>query len=248
MSGLPPDAMYWLFCGVALIALLYSSVGHAGASGYIAVMGLLGLAPATIKPAALVLNLLVASIATWQFARAGYFRWANFWPFALPAVPCAFLGGALHLPTRWLAVSIGVALVSSAVVLLLRPPAETETRMPPLRVALAVGASLGMLAGLTGTGGGVYLTPMLIFLRWAPTRTASAVSALFILLNSAAGLAGHFSADQEFPDVVWPLLPAALCGGALGAWLGSTRYAQIVIKRVLSIVLFSAGFKLALGA
>jgi len=192
------ESLLLLATGVFFIALLYSSVGHAGASGYIAVMTLLGLAPAEIKPIALALNILVATIGTWQFWRAGHFSWSLFWPFALLSVPFAFLGGYLNLPTHVFKVVVGIVLLVSAAQFLLRPPAEGETQAPARPVAMGVGAGLGLLSGLTGTGGGIFLTPLLIFLRWARTKAASATSALFILLNSISGLLGNLSATRTF--------------------------------------------------
>lgn len=234
----------WLIAGVLVIAVLYSSVGHAGASGYIAVMSLLSIVPATIKPVALVLNVAVALIGTRQFTRAGHFRWSLFWPFALVAVPCAALGGTLQLPAETFELLVGMALLLSAANLLLRAPADGPTQAPPLFVALAVGGVLGLLAGLTGTGGGIYLTPLMLFLRWAPMRQVAAVSAPFILLNSLSGLAGHFIAGKSIPEVTWPLLLAVVVGGALGATLGARHLPVPVIKRVLAVVLAIAGVKL----
>ncbi|HKX99435.1 MAG TPA: sulfite exporter TauE/SafE family protein [Steroidobacteraceae bacterium] len=233
-----------LVAGVFVIALLYSSVGHAGASGYIAVMSLLSLAPAEIKPIALALNILVASIGSWQFWRAGHFSWSLFWPFALLSVPFAFLGGYLNLPTQAFKIVVGIVLLISAAQFLLRPPAEGESHPPAKPLAMGVGAGLGLLSGLTGTGGGIFLTPLLIFLRWARTKTASATSALFILLNSISGLLGNFSATQAFPKFGVSLLVAAGLGGAIGSWCGSRRLAPLVIKRLLAVVLIIAGMKL----
>jgi uncharacterized membrane protein YfcA len=240
------ESLLLLTAGVFVIALLYSSVGHAGASGYIAVMSLLGLAPAELKPIALALNILVASIGSWQFRRAGHFSWSLFWPFALLSVPFAFLGGYLNLPTQVFKVIVGIVLLVSAVQFLVRPPAEGESHPPPKLLAIGAGAGLGMLSGLTGTGGGIFLTPLLIFLHWARTKTAAATSALFILLNSAAGLLGNFSATQSFPKFGVSLLAAAAFGGLIGSHLGSRRFEPAVIKRLLAIVLVIAGTKLIL--
>jgi uncharacterized protein len=238
------ETLLLLTAGVLVIALLYSSVGHAGASGYIAVMSLLSLAPAEIKPIALALNILVASIGSWQFRRAGHFSWSLFWPFAVLSTPMAFVGGYLNLPTQAFKVVVGVVLLVSAVQFLVRPPEERDPRPPGRPLAAGVGAGLGLLSGLTGTGGGIFLTPVLIFLRWARTKTASAVSALFILLNSIAGLLGNISATRTFPRFGVALLVAAAVGGAIGSYLGSRRLAPIAIKRLLAIVLTIAGFKL----
>jgi hypothetical protein len=240
-----PTSEFLLVCGAILVvAFLYSSVGHAGASGYIAVLTLFGYAPGVIRPVALVLNILVATIGTVQFARAGHFRWALFWPFAVLAVPLAFVGGSMTLPTHWLKVLIGVVLLASAAQLVLRPTPDADTRPPARGVAIGVGGGLGLLAGLTGTGGGIFLTPLLILLRWARTRAAAAVSAMFILLNSIAGLAGNVSATREFPTFALPLAAVAVAGGALGSQLGSRRFDVVVIKRLLAVVLMIAGLKL----
>jgi uncharacterized membrane protein YfcA len=248
IGGIDPATLFTLVCGVAVVAFLYAPIGHAGASGYIAVMGLLGIAPALIKPNALTLNLLVASLGAWQFWRAGHFRWRAFWPFALPAVPCAFIGGWLHLPTRYFLLLVGAVLLVSAVALLLHPPVEGETRLPSLPLALCVGAALGLLAGLSGTGGGIFLTPLLVFARWTPIKTASAVSALFILLNSASGLGGHYLAAKSLPNLALPLGIAVIAAGGFGAWLGARHLPHAAIKRLLALVLAIVGAKMLLTA
>ena len=242
------ELLPWITLGVFLIALLYSSVGHAGASGYIAVMALFSVAPALIKPTALTLNILVASIGFWQFWRAGHFSWKLFWPFALLAVPLAFLGGWLNLPAPGLKLALGMVLLFSAANFLLRPSDDAGAQAPPRPVAIATGGGIGLLAGLTGTGGGIFLTPLLLHLRWSPTKTASAVSALFILCNSAAGLAGSFSAVGSLPLLALPLAAAVVAGGAIGSYYGSRRFPQQTIKRFLAAVLTIAGGKLVLTA
>ena len=186
---------------VFVVAFLYSCVGHAGASGYIAAMTLFGLAPAVIKPTALALNILVAAIASWQFRRAGHFSWRLFWPLALASVPCAFLGGWFNLPTRAFKIVVGLILLTSAARFLLDPPSEPAAKPPTLPVSLGIGAGLGLLSGLTGTGGGIFLTPLGIFLRWDGTKTIAAVSAAFILVNSISGLIGHIGKTRTFPSV-----------------------------------------------
>ena len=241
------DLLVWLAFGVAIVAFLYSSVGHAGASGYIAVMSLLSFAPAEIRMAALVLNILVATIGTAQFALAGHFSWRLFWPFALLAVPLAFVGGIAPLPDAALKVLLGIVLLWSAVQLVLRPPADVGDVRAPRTGALAAGGGIGLLAGLTGTGGGIFLTPLVLFLRWAPAKTAAAVSAPFILLNSIAGLGGTLATGGTVPGFVVVPLAAALVGGLTGSWLGARRLAPRGIKRLLAIVLAIAGAKLLLA-
>lgn len=239
-----PEALWILTAAVFSVAALYSSVGHAGASGYIAVMSLLSIAPAEIKPIALTLNILVASIGTWQFWRAGYFSWSLFWPFALLAMPCAFIGGYLNLPTGVFKVLVGAVLLFSAFQFLVRPPEEREPVPPRRIVAASAGSLLGLMSGLTGTGGGIFLTPLLIFTGWARTKTAAAVSAPFILLNSASGLAGNLSATKTFPSFALALVVAVIVGGTIGSWFGSRRLPHRTIKRLLAIVLTIAGLKL----
>lgn len=233
-----------LTLGILAIAFLYSSVGHAGASGYIAVMSLFGLAPATIKPVALTLNILVATIGAWQFYRAGHFNFRLFWPFAVLSIPLAFLGGYLNLPGAVFKILVGVVLLASAARFMARPGDDPEPHTPSLPLALGAGGALGFLAGLTGTGGGIFLTPLLILMRWAKTKTAAALSAVFILVNSIAGLAGNIGATKSFPAFAILPVAAALGGGILGSWLGSRRFPQTTIKRLLAIVLTIAGLKL----
>jgi uncharacterized membrane protein YfcA len=234
-----------LVCAAILaVAFLYSSVGHAGASGYIAVMTLFGLAPAVIKPTALALNILVASIGTLQYARAGHFSWRLWWPFAAASTPLAFVGGYANLPARWFQALVGIVLLASAVRLLMRPTPDAETRAPSRGVALAVGGALGLLSGLTGTGGGIFLTPLLILRRWARTKAAAATSAAFILVNSTAGLAGNVGATRSFPAVAVAFAVAAALGGTGGSYLGSRRFPVTLVQRLLALVLVIAGVKL----
>ena len=227
-------------------AMLYSSVGHAGASGYLAAMALFGLAPATMRPTALALNIVVATIATIKFYRAGCFSWSLFWPFALGSVPFAFIGGGLVLPSSAYKIVVGLVLFYAAYRLFLstRSPAPAASRPFSVPLAVVAGMGIGLLSGLTGVGGGIFLTPLLIFMRWARTQTAAAVSAPFILLNSASGLAGNFSATKSFPAFAWALVIAVVIGGTIGSWFGSRRLPHLTIKRLLAVVLTIAGFKL----
>lgn len=229
---------------LGVVAFLYSSVGHAGASGYIAVMTLCGFAPAEIKPTALVLNILVASITTVQFGRAGHFSWRLFWPFAVLSVPAASLGGYLKLPTSLFHALLGVVLLFSAARLFFRqgdPPVVT----PPGRwMSFRVGAYIGLFSGLTGTGGGIFLTPLLLFCRWAHTRQAAATTAPFILVNSIAGLMGHFSSGQAVPSFAWGFAVAVIVGGTVGSHLGSARFPVRVIQMLLATTLAIASYKL----
>lgn len=230
-------------------ALLYSSVGHAGASGYLAAMALCGVAPAVMKPSALVLNVLVATIATVQFYRAGRFSFSLFWPFALASVPLAFVGGALTLPGTYYKPAVGLVLLFAAY-RLLRVPQEVdekpETKPLPLPSALVSGAGIGLLSGLTGTGGGIFLSPLLLFMGWAETRESAGVSAAFILVNSIAGLAGLMTGLAVLPQAVPLWAVAAVAGGLIGSGLGSRYLKSHVLRRLLAGVLVVAGAKLIL--
>jgi len=235
-----------LLAGIALVAFLYSSVGHAGASGYIAVMSLCGLTASFIRPTALVLNILVASIGAFQFWRAGHFRWSLFWPFALLSIPFAYLGGCLHLPSDLLKILIGLVLLFSAARLFFRHCDPPETNPPPRPLAVGTGAAIGFLSGLTGTGGGIFLTPLMLFCRWSTTKRAAAVSVLFILVNSTAGLAGFLTSGQSVPQSAWLLAIGAVVAGTAGSHLGSQRFPVRTISLLLASVLVIAGCKLLL--
>jgi len=236
--------LVFLFLAIGAIAFLYSSVGHAGASGYIAVMTLFGLAPIIIRPTALVLNILVASIGAFQFWRAGHFSWKLFWPFALLSVPAAYAGGYLQPATSILKILIGLVLLFSAARLMFRRSDPATTTTPPPPKAIGIGAGLGFLSGLTGTGGGIFLTPLLLFCEWAKIRQAAAVSALFILVNSIGGLAGYFTRQRSIPSLGFVLAGAAIIGGAIGSRLGSRHFPSRTISILLAIVLAIAGAKL----
>lgn len=233
-----------LTLAVLVVAILYSSVGHAGASGYIAVLALAGVAPVVIKPLALMLNIVVAAIASWQYWRAGYFSPRLLSQFALLSIPAAFAGGYLQLPGHIFERLVGAVLIFSAARLVMHPIEVSEPRPPGTATALAAGGALGFLAGLTGTGGGIFLTPLLLFRRWAAVRTAAAVSAVFILLNSSAGLAGHLSGGGRMPAPAVPLVIAAVTGGLIGSRLGSRRLQVRWILWILALVLLLAGSKL----
>jgi uncharacterized membrane protein YfcA len=239
-----PTSLITLLIGVAVVAFLYSSVGHAGASGYIAIMTLCGLTTAFIRPTALILNILVACVGSFQFWRAGHFSWKFFWPFALLSVPFAYLGGYVHVATWLLKPLIGCVLLFSAARLFFRHRDPEKMEAPSAATAVSVGAGIGFLSGLTGTGGGIFLTPLLLFARWTYTKRAAATSALFILVNSIAGLAGYLTSGQPIPRFVWTLALAAVVAGTAGSYLGSKRFPVRIISLLLATVLVIAGLKL----
>lgn len=230
---------------IFVAATLYSSVGHAGASAYIALMALFGIEAGVMRPTALALNVIVASLASYRFIKAGLFRWRALWPFLVTALPMAYVGGTIHLPSDIYRPLVGVVLWLSAARLLWPRPlkVEQESRDPPLHFALPAGAGIGLLAGLTGTGGGIFLSPLLLFMAWAPTRTASGVAAVFVLANSLSGLAGQWTTLGSLPAELPLFAAAALAGGLLGTTLG-IRLPQRAILTTLGVVLLVAGAKL----
>lgn len=243
------EANFILLClALGLVAFLYSSVGHAGASGYIAVMTLFGLGQGEIKPTALVLNILAASVTSYHFWKAGHFSFRLFFPFAVISVPLAFLGGYLNLPATWVKILVGSVLLFSAARFLYDPRDVESPVEAKLRYAIISGGVIGLLSGITGTGGGIFLTPLMLLLRWARTKEAAAVSALFILCNSMAGLAGNFTATRRLPELIWIYAVVVLVGGWSGSYLGSNRYPVKWVKRSLALVLAIAGGKLILGS
>lgn len=229
-------------------ALLYASVGHAGASGYLAAMGLLGVAPATMKPTGLALNILVASIVTIRFGLAGHVRWGALLPFLVGSIPMAFVGGALVLPGALYKPLVGMVLLIAAVRLFQTARAAgaaegRETAIPAIPAVIA-GAGIGLLSGLTGTGGGIFLTPLILFAGWAPARVAAGISAAFILANSSAGLLGNVASIGSLPAALPIWLIAVAIGGSIGAELGARRLGTPALRRVLALVLVVAGLKL----
>ncbi|MCZ7406370.1 MAG: sulfite exporter TauE/SafE family protein [Candidatus Methanoperedens sp.] len=228
--------------------LLYSSVGHAGASGYLAAMALFGLAPVIMKPTALILNILVATIATLQFYRAGHFSWSIFWPFAIGSIPFAFIGGALSLPGYVYYQVLGIVLLFAAY-RLFRHRYLTNTdvvKQVPVFLGILFGAGIGLLSGAVGIGGGIFLSPILLFMHWARTKETAGISAPFILVNSVAGIVGHVASVKFVPDTVYILAFPAIIGGIIGSGLGSRQFVNSTMYRLLTAVLLIAGIKLIL--
>ncbi len=231
-----------LFAG----ATLYASVGHAGASAYIAAMALFGVAPATMRPTALVLNIFVATIGVWRYGRAGLVSPRKVWPFLIGSIPFAFLGGALTLPGVWYRPLVGAVLLLAAA-RLLWPGGRTmveQPRDPPVAAGAAIGAAIGLLSGLTGTGGGIFLSPVLIFMGWASLRGASGAAIVFILANSLAGLAGAWGKAGALPAEMPIYVGAVILGASLGGWLGVSRLSLPGVAKALGIVLAIAGMKM----
>lgn len=226
-------------------AVLYSSVGHAGASAYIAIMALFGLPAATMRPTALALNIIVATFASLRYLHAGLFRWRVLWPFLITAVPASFVGGMIVLPGQFYRPIVGIILWLAAIRLLKPTKVEAEAVIcdPPIVPAMLAGTGIGLLSGLTGTGGGIFLSPLLLFLNWSPAKPASGVAAVFILANSVAGLLGNLSSVARLPDQLPLFAGAALAGALIGTSLG-IRLQSPLITKALGAVLVIAGAKM----
>lgn len=227
-------------------ALLYSSVGHAGASAYLAAMALVGLAATTMRPTALVLNLFVASIVVVRFARAGHLPWRSLLPLAAGSVPMAYLGGSIQLPGDVYRPLVAIALLAGAWRLATAPAAtdDGDRSGVPLVAGVVTGAAIGLLAGLTGTGGGIFLTPLLVLAAWTGTRDAAGLSGAFILVNSIAGLTGLLAGGVTLPPATPLWVASVVTGGLIGSWVGAERFSILNLRRVLAAVLVLAAAKL----
>lgn len=235
-----------------ITAALYASVGQAGASGYLAVMGIAGLEPTMMKPTALALNVLVAGIGTFQFWRAGRFSWRAFYPFGVLGFPFSVVGGAINLPAHIYYPVVGVILLLAAIQLVRSAtkgttPAKEPAHAPPFLPSLLTGAGIGLVSGMTGTGGGVFLAPIILLMNWVEVRRAAAVSAAYNLLNSIAALAGAYATLNRLPaSLPWWLLAVGV-GGVAGTTIGSRYLSDHVLRYLLALVLAVSGLKLILS-
>jgi hypothetical protein len=241
--------VYILIPLIFLTAMLFSTVGHGGASAYLAAMALMNVAPESMRPAALVLNILVASIAIYKFYRADSFSWQLFLPLSIASIPAAFIGGLLTLPNHFYKPIVGLVLMFAAWHIFRHAKKNYEVSQYAVKtpVLLAVGAALGLLSGLTGIGGGVFLSPLLLFFKWAETRVISGVAAAFILVNSISGLIGVLIKHPVLPSALPYWAIAAILGGLIGAEYGSRRLANPTIRMLLALVLLLAGSKMLLS-
>lgn len=240
-----------LFAAIFGVAFFYSSVGHGGATGYLAALALVGVAPVSAKVAVLITNVLVASVAFWRFYKAGHFDLKIFLSFAVASIPCAFLGSKIHISPQTYKIILGAVLSVAGIILLFRSRWQTDdvaVRKCFLPVALLVGAVLGFLAGLTGIGGGVFLSPVLYLFRWVKPKTTGGIAAGFIVVNSLSGLVGAgWEKIAHAGPLLWLTLPAVI-GALLGTHFGARRWSSVTFSRVLAGVLIFAGGKLLLEA
>lgn len=239
------DSLF-LFCTLLLIvAFLYASVGHGGASGYLALMALFSVAPAVMKPTALLLNLFVSLTAFLQFYRGKHFVWKVFFPLALASVPMAFAGGLITIDATIYKKILGLLLVFSVIRLLL-PKKNTSQELKPAHFsgALLMGGVIGLLSGMIGIGGGIILSPLLIFFNWTDQKQTAAISALFIFVNSASGLMGQLTNGIQFSGDMFLYVTVAFAGGIAGAYFGAMKFRQTIMKKILAVVLMVAAYKL----
>jgi uncharacterized protein len=235
-----------------LVATLYSSVGHAGASGYLAAMALLGFAPEQMRPTALALNLLVGGIGLYRFWRGGFVRWRNILPFVLASAPAAYVAAQIKLPKDSYSMLLaGVLLIATVGVFRTAARAEAEDlkaidRQVPWIIGLIIGGAIGTLSGLTGTGGAIFLTPLLLFAHWMPTREASGTSVAFVWINSLTALAGLLQSEQTLPAMLPLWLGAVAVGALIGTQLGLKWLPVRGLRIALGVVLLIAAGKLLL--
>ncbi len=229
-----------------LVALLYASVGHGGASGYLALMSIYGISLQTSRPIALVLNCLVSLIAFIQFKRHQFFDWRLFISLAIVSIPCAYLGGLIDLDPTIYKQLLGFVLLFTSIRLVIQFNSSSEKEMivAPLTYLFMAGAFIGFISGLLGIGGGIFLSPLLIFTRWADAKRTAGISALFILVNSIAGLLAQSQKGIVLNSSMSLMIGLALLGGIIGSYLGSKKLTPSLIKKLLGIALLIASLKL----
>lgn len=231
-----------LLVAIALSAAAYASVGHGGASAYLAILSLYGATPNQMSTSALVLNVLVAGVALLTYAGAGHLSARLTWPFMVTSVPAAYLGGFLHVSARAYGLLLGVALLFAAFRLWWTPGSQPQRRLS-WGTALLVGAVIGVLSGVVGVGGGIFLSPLMILAGWAGTKQTAATSAAFIVVNSVAGLAGRAARGALVVGGLAPLVAVAFLGGLVGARAGAHRMLPLHLRRVLAALLLFVAIK-----
>lgn len=241
------DSIYIFYILLFVLAFLYSSVGHGGASGYLALMAIYAISPEVMKPTALLLNLFVSLTSFIQFYRGRHFKWNIFMPLALASVPMAFAGGLITLDADFYKKILGLLLLIPVVRFLFFTNFRAdEIKKSGLFLSILIGSSIGFLSGLIGIGGGIILSPVLLLLKWTDQKQTAAISALFIFVNSFSGLAGHLTKGINFSPDMLIYVVIAFAGGLGGSYLGSLKFNQNILKNTLGIVLLVAGMKLLL--
>lgn len=239
------DQIYLFYCLLFFVAFLYSSVGHGGASGYLALMAIFAISPDVMKPTALLLNLFVSFTSFIQFYRGKYFNWKLFLPFAMASVPMAYAGGLIKIELALYKKILGIFLLLPIIRLLFFPNAQVaELKKANTWLSIIIGAAIGFLSGLIGIGGGIILSPVILLLKWADQKQTAAISALFIFVNSLAGLAGQLKKGIHFSGDMYAYVAIAFAGGLAGAYFGAMKFGQNILKYLLAIVLMLAAYKL----
>ena len=235
-----------LFYGLLfLIAFLYASVGHGGASGYLALMAIFSIAPDVMKPTALLLNLFVSLTSFIQFYRGHHFKWKIFLPLAIASIPMAFIGGLVVVDGTIYKKMLGLLLLIPVVRFLFFPNFDvSEIKKSNITISIIIGSVIGLLSGMIGIGGGIILSPILLLLKWTDQKQTAAISALFIFVNSLSGLAGQFTKGIHFSADMYAYVAVAFAGGLCGAYFGALRFKQTILKNVLAVVLLIAAIKL----
>jgi uncharacterized membrane protein YfcA len=235
-----------LFYGLLfLVAFLYSSVGHGGASGYLALMALFSIAPEVMKPTALTLNLFVSLTSFIQFYRGKHFDWKIFLPFAIASVPMAFVGGMITVDPFIYKKILGILLLVPIIrFLFFRNISVKDLRQSNIGLSFLIGGSIGLISGMIGIGGGIILSPVILLLKWADMKRAAGISALFIFVNSISGLAGQFTKGIHFSPDMYAYVEVAFAGGICGSYFGSMKFNQTLLKYLLAVVLMLAAYKL----
>jgi uncharacterized protein len=240
-----PESIVIFYILLFLVAFLYASVGHGGASGYLALMAIFSVAPDVMKPTALLLNLFVSIVAFFQFYRGGHFNWKLFLPLAIASVPMAFLGGLIEIDNSLYKKLLGILLIIPIVrFLFFSNIINVELRKPDIKIATLTGAVIGFLSGLIGIGGGILLSPVLLLLKWSTMKQTAAISAAFIFVNSLSGLAGQLTKGIQFSQEMYSMVAVAFAGGLLGSYFGSLKLRNVALKNLLAVVLIVAAWKL----
>lgn len=237
----------WILSGIIFfVAILYSTVGHGGASAYLATMALFGLTPDIMKPTALILNIIVAGIGSVSYIRAGSFSWQVFWPFALGSLPLTYWASTLEISHNLYKIILGSILIFTSLWLLIgkKNSNDQTTKSGNTLVKIIIGGAIGFIAGITGIGGGVLLSPLLILTHWADPKKTSGIASTFIVANSIVGIIGHLSETKFPPNYIWYFVATAAIGGLIGSNLGSKRLANSGIKKVLAVIMLISGVQL----
>jgi len=229
-----------------IVSFLYSSVGHGGASGYLALMALFSFPNELMKQTSLILNLFVAGIAFYQYYKGGHFKFKSFMWFAIGSIPSAYIGGAINIEPDLYKKVLGVLLIFAVLRILFKPSYNSQTKTIIPYQAIIFGILIGFFSGLIGIGGGIILTPLLLLMNWSSMKEAATISALFIWVNSSAALLGQFSIGSSFPTTILPMIAVALVGGFIGSYYGSKKWSNKKLEYFLIVVLAAASFKLLL--